>query len=281
MAIVSFTGYRPSKRFPPLVTPWTLAHIDEGIAKVGPWTRIETAIALDPLDADPTNPAVRAFSTANATAESGLWYRVVFEDAEGNTQATVPEYNGYMAIPTATEVREESNVVFEEYGYPEPEPGYVDRLDTKLLEARTWLEGLTGLDLDAAEILEDKRLPLIRAAIRMLVEYAVAGSTMEILESAADFDLLQSFSAAGYSETRRGAGFGRTQIHPWPALSRLLNLILYFDSQGREVMDGPSIGQRGVSPYPGSEIMEAETPEGMFDPPIVAGIARVWYRGTG
>lgn len=91
MTFVSFEDYQPLPRFPPVVTPWTLVHIQESAAQDGPWTTIDT-FALSPLDSDPADPAIRSFSTDNATLSEG-WYRVVFEDAIGNTSPTTPEHN--------------------------------------------------------------------------------------------------------------------------------------------------------------------------------------------
>jgi hypothetical protein len=64
--------------------PWTQALMSEGPSSAGAWTLIET-INLTPLDTDPRNPLSRDLTTTHATAESGLYYSVVFKDAGGNS----------------------------------------------------------------------------------------------------------------------------------------------------------------------------------------------------
>ena len=72
--------------------PWTQARIEEGTASVGPWVALETK-NLSPVDADPSNPATRNFTTQLATADD-LWYRIVFLDASGDVgQPTYPIQN--------------------------------------------------------------------------------------------------------------------------------------------------------------------------------------------
>lgn len=102
MSVVSLVGYRPSPRYDDL--PWTDVRIEEAEEGTGPWTGIET-IPLDPLDADPEQPAFRNFTTAAATLQSG-WYRAVFLDAALNEDTTDPvQYPapGY-GYPTTTEL---------------------------------------------------------------------------------------------------------------------------------------------------------------------------------
>jgi hypothetical protein len=82
--VVSLEDYRPSPRYDG--EPWTDARIEEAAASTGPWTTLET-IALAPVDADPMNPAYRDFTTQLGTAD-GLWYRIVFLDADDRTLST-------------------------------------------------------------------------------------------------------------------------------------------------------------------------------------------------
>jgi len=79
--VVSLEDYRPSPRYDNLA--WTGARIEEGTASVGPWTVLET-IVLNPVDADPANPAYRSFTTQLGSAAE-QWYRVVFIDVSGDT----------------------------------------------------------------------------------------------------------------------------------------------------------------------------------------------------
>ena len=89
MTVVSFTEYTPVPRFDG--QPWTQVNIEEGTVSDGPWTMIDS-IVLSPVDADPTQPMSRSFTTENATLQYG-WYRVSFADASGDSIYTDPVYN--------------------------------------------------------------------------------------------------------------------------------------------------------------------------------------------
>lgn len=90
--VITFTSYRPTPRYDG--RPWTEAHVEEAPTALGPWTEID-AIELDPVDADPTAPATRNFTTEAASDTAGLWYRVIFYDALGDSsQPTDPVQNG-------------------------------------------------------------------------------------------------------------------------------------------------------------------------------------------
>lgn len=88
--VVTFRNYRPPRRYDEL--PWTQARIEEAAAEDGPWATLET-VTLDPVDADPSSPAARNFTTELGTAAE-QWYRVVFVDASGDeAQPTSAEQN--------------------------------------------------------------------------------------------------------------------------------------------------------------------------------------------
>jgi hypothetical protein len=81
--VVSFADFQPPPRFDALA--WTEARIyemAEADSLEADWTLIDT-LALSPVDADPSDPAYRSFTTENGTADL-LWYRVVFADANGD-----------------------------------------------------------------------------------------------------------------------------------------------------------------------------------------------------
>jgi len=90
VTVVSFTDYTPVPRFDNV--PWRTILIEEGPAETGPWTLIDTQ-TLVPLDADPTDPQPRDFTTSNATLDNG-WYRISFADASSNVIEMTPTYNG-------------------------------------------------------------------------------------------------------------------------------------------------------------------------------------------
>ncbi len=101
--VVTLEDFRPSPRYDSL--PWTQARIEEGTASVGPWVSLET-IALSPVDADPSAPAYRNFTTQLGTAPD-LWYRVVFLDASGDLGLpTFPVQNSSVGRPIYATVTE-------------------------------------------------------------------------------------------------------------------------------------------------------------------------------
>lgn len=96
--VITFESYTPSPRYDSL--PWTEVGIEEAVASDGPWVELERQ-ALSPVDADPTNPAARNFTTELASDDPDLWYRVVFYDATGDeSQPTVAVQNTTPATGT-------------------------------------------------------------------------------------------------------------------------------------------------------------------------------------
>jgi hypothetical protein len=87
--IVNLTDYVPEPRYD--AVPWTTARVQEAAASTGEWTTIDTFV-LNPVDADPSNPAARSFTTTHATLASG-WYRVVWVDGAANESASSPVQN--------------------------------------------------------------------------------------------------------------------------------------------------------------------------------------------
>jgi hypothetical protein len=79
--IVSFEDFTPAARYDSIA--WETVEIEEAATEDGSYSLIDT-LTLSPVDADPTNPASRDFSTANGTADD-QWYRVRFVDGDGNT----------------------------------------------------------------------------------------------------------------------------------------------------------------------------------------------------
>lgn len=94
--VVTLENFRPTPRYDSLA--WTQARIEEGALATGPWTALET-IVLSPVDADPTEPALRNFTTELGTA-ADLWYRIVFLDADGDEALpTYPVQNASASQP--------------------------------------------------------------------------------------------------------------------------------------------------------------------------------------
>lgn len=82
--VISFEDFRPAARYDGL--PWTEVLVQEAAISTGTWATIDT-LTITPVDADPENPALRSFTTEVASDADGLWYRLVFTDATGDTFA--------------------------------------------------------------------------------------------------------------------------------------------------------------------------------------------------
>ena len=80
--VVTLEDYRPSPRYDSL--PWTEARIYEGTASTDTVGTLIDTVAFGTVDADPTDPAYRNFTTQLATA-ADLWYWIVFADVDGDT----------------------------------------------------------------------------------------------------------------------------------------------------------------------------------------------------
>lgn len=278
MPVANLIGFRPGARFDGV--KWVNARIMEGVTNV-----LVDAVEIDlqtlPDYPDPTNPPKFNFTTTHATQPSGMWYWVVFLDATLNEQPAGPVFFGGISevVPTVDDIRAESRVVWEEFGYAAPATGELDLLELPLLESIVEFQALTGIDLTGAGIATDKRAPLFHKAVRMLVEYNVARGTPEILETVADFDLLSSMSVGSYSETRRSISANKQVRHPYPGLNKLLDLILGMDATGRLIAQAnvPVVGyDRHIA---GEEIMRPKVVASPFEAPqilprvLVSGIA--------
>jgi hypothetical protein len=100
--VITFENYVPTPRYD--ATPWTQAVIQEAAtadALNDDWATIDT-IVLSPVDADPENPQSRDFTTENGSDTAGLWYRIIFSDADGDELLpTVPVQNVTPVVPYA------------------------------------------------------------------------------------------------------------------------------------------------------------------------------------
>jgi hypothetical protein len=100
--IVSFDDFTPAARYDSV--PWETVQGWEAATATGTYTLIDT-ITLNPVDADPANPAARDFSTSNGT-EDDQWYKIRFVDGNGDvSEYTEPIQNvqdDTYAVPYAT-----------------------------------------------------------------------------------------------------------------------------------------------------------------------------------
>lgn len=91
--VITFSDYKPAPRYDSLA--WTEAELYESATSDvdSAYALIDT-FTLDPVDADPENPAFRDFTTELADDAMDLWYYFVFKDASGDeSQATAPVQN--------------------------------------------------------------------------------------------------------------------------------------------------------------------------------------------
>lgn len=129
-----------------------------------------------------------------------------------------------MAAPTATEIREYSNVDFDTLGFSEDSA--LQRLvDVALATVDRWTgqswTGGTYSGLPPAAGSE----ALARDAVQNIVEVLAYRKQADRAETLGDFDLLSGFSASGYSETRRSgkdareASLATLEAMFWPLMS--------------------------------------------------------------
>ena len=90
----SFEGFAPPGRAD--ADPFTKALIQESAEREGEYTTLET-ITLSPVDTDPSEPLERDLTTDAATL-AAAWYRIVWEDASGDTFTGTPIY--FPALPS-------------------------------------------------------------------------------------------------------------------------------------------------------------------------------------
>jgi len=121
-----------------------------------------------------------------------------------------------MDIPTPADIEEWSQVDFDSLGYTTTE-----QMQLLIDRAVAFTELVTGQELDT---IDTSLEPLAAEAVQRWVEHTAYRSQADIIETAADFDLIVSFSVTGYSENRRAAEDARKaqMIHPWPLLHDLL-----------------------------------------------------------
>jgi hypothetical protein len=100
-----------------------------------------------------------------------------------------------METPSAAAINEWSDLNFAEYGY-----GEEARLDRVIGVAVSFIELVTGQTLTALDPTLD---PLMQDATMYATEDRVLAGQPDISETVADFNLISSFSAGPYSETRR------------------------------------------------------------------------------
>jgi hypothetical protein len=177
--------------------------------------------------------------------------------------------------PTASEIRSWSRVDFDDLDFEEPGRDEVDPLEKPVRRANLWLQHTTGqiyedLDERATDIETQWIIESMHLASMMLVEHAAFVAQPEIAATSADFNMVQSFSAGSYSETRRSPNSRSRGLHPWTDLADLL-YDLMTDEKLAGFADGPAIITDDPRWDVGREIMgpgdQIMTPFGPFTAP--------------
>lgn len=107
---------------------------------------------------------------------------------------------GSNPVPDAAYVVSASKLTWSDYGYSSNDgPGGIQELVDRA-ESTFWR--ITGQTLDQ---IDAQDAPLVRRVIQGLTEQIAMASSSDTLDTMADWDLIQSFSAGSYSETRRSA----------------------------------------------------------------------------
>jgi hypothetical protein len=131
--------------------------------------------------------------------------------------------------PTAAEVRARSRLDFSAEGYPEDD-GELGLQERVVDPAVNWLWYVTARSYSDAQTDQFPQIEdMLDLAVRMRSEQIVLQARYDQLETSADIDMISSFSAGLYSETRRGSNDTvkpPRMLNPWPPLNDLLWLLL-------------------------------------------------------
>lgn len=222
---VTLKSFTPAERFPPIVDPWTDASVEENVSPVEEGGAVIDVIDLATLpgglDADPTHPATRNFTTVNAVLPSG-WYRVTFLDQLGNkgpTEWTAASGAGVFLPPSASVIRDRSALLQQLYPESPPNALVEEALREVVADATVMVQSLTCRTLDAA-LAEDA--DLARIALRAVTLYAeklALGSSARARRSGIRRSGLRSISAGPWSESYFSPGelarMGRFDADPF------------------------------------------------------------------
>jgi hypothetical protein len=138
---------------------------------------------------------------------------------------------GSNPVPTAADVRAASKLDFDDYGYPVSQDGLPGGLQEVVNQAESAFYRITGQSLDR---IDTKDAPLVRRVITGLTQQMAMQNSEDYLDTTSDWDLIVSFSAGPYSETRRSAVdmFQARMLNPVPWLSSALWSLLSEERYG-------------------------------------------------
>lgn len=130
--------------------------------------------------------------------------------------------------PTIQLIRAWSDLDFVRFGYPDDATGNA-RLQLQVDRALAYLGYVTGRQYVDPQT---DVFPLVKTAldqaVQMRTEQVVLALASDQLETAGDVDMIASFSAGPYTESRKDtlAQPERRALNPWPALNDLLWMLL-------------------------------------------------------
>lgn len=121
-----------------------------------------------------------------------------------------------MDAPTPADIKGWSKLNFAEKGFSTDDD--IQRLIDIAGSLLTNITGQTYADMPP------EMVPMAEMAIRGFTEQLAFEQQVDYLETLADFDLIKSFGAGPYNETRRdpGEAFKARMLNAWPWLSDLL-----------------------------------------------------------
>lgn len=115
-----------------------------------------------------------------------------------------------------------------------------DLLDTLLRRSQWEFTQKTGLELVDVE---DAVIPGVQECLQLLTEWRAVAGQQEVVETGADFDLIGSFSAGTYSETRRMDNRMRLVLHPVPRIAELLLLFMTPEKRAALGFEAPAVSE--------------------------------------
>lgn len=131
-----------------------------------------------------------------------------------------------MEAPTTIEIRRWSKVAFDDLEFEAPATPTVeepDPLDVVVARAIDYILDVTGRTL---EDIPTTLVTTAQEAVQRRTEQLAYKSQEDEAETASDVDMIQSFSAGSYSESRinteRATKFAPHRVNPWPLLNDML-----------------------------------------------------------
>lgn len=131
--------------------------------------------------------------------------------------------------PSTSDIRSWSSLDFPRYGYPATSAGDT-KLEVQLARAESYIAYLTSRTYAQPQTDQFAMVKTVMdQAVQMRTEQVVMALASDQLETAADFDMIASFGAGSYNETRRSdvKSTGQNKpLNPWPALNDILWMLL-------------------------------------------------------